>query len=95
MQLDGHTIVPILGGSPMDWFHDLIDLIVAIALAVNSYWTYKSKQISESNHIVGLANHALSIDIQKNTNGMQTALVAAADAAGHADGLAEGRAEVR
>ena len=86
MQLDGHTIVPILGGSPVDWFHDLIDLLVAIALAVNSYWTYKSKQISESNHVVGLANHALSVDIQKNTNGMQAALVTAADVAGHADG---------
>jgi len=79
----------------VDWFHDLIDLLIAIALAVNSYWTYKSKQVSESNHAVGLANHALSVDIQKNTNGMQAALITAADVAGHADGLAEGRAEVR
>ena len=95
MQLDGHTIVPILGGSPVDWFHDLIDLLVAIALAVNSYWTYKAKQVSESNHAVGLANHAISVDIQRNTNGMQSVMIKNADMAGHAEGLAEGRAEVR
>ena len=95
MQLDGHTIVPILGGSPVDWFHDLIDLLVAITLAVNSYWTYKSKQVSESNHLVGLANHALSVDIQKNTNGMQSTMIKSAGREGHADGLAEGRSEAR
>jgi hypothetical protein len=69
--------------------------VICIANAVTAYFSYRAKSIGEKNHEVGLANHALAVDIQTNTNGMQTALIKSADAAGRAAGLKEGRAEIR
>ena len=70
-------------------------LMIAISQAVNSYFSYKAKAIGEANHVVGIANHGLSLDIRRQTNGMQAALIKDADVIGHAAGLQEGRAEIR
>jgi hypothetical protein len=73
----------------------LLLAIIAIATALGNYWSYKAKVIGEANHAVGIANHGLSLDIQKQTNGMQASLIKDADAIGHAAGLQEGRDEIR
>ena len=44
-------------------------LMIAVSQAVNSYFSYKAKAIGEANHVVGIANHGLSLDIRRQTNG--------------------------
>lgn len=77
----------------MDW-DNVVLAVIAVATALNSYFQWRSNQISHETKAIAKKTQADVALVEKATNSMKDALVRATADASLAQGLAAGRAEM-